>query len=118
MLRIIDNKRVDITDDEFKAYQDICKSYDRPNFEGKDLFKDLFETNDKGIITFLKPPGSNFISMEVLTFLQSLMLHQHLRLMYDEIDAYKNQMKDLIHEDIKFLKDELKQLKAELKLRK
>ena len=78
MLRIIDNKRVDLTNDEFKAYQELCKSYDRPNFQGKDLFVDLFETNEKGIIIFLKPPGKKFISMEIIIFIQSVMVHQQI----------------------------------------
>ena len=93
MLRIIDNKRVDITGDEFKAYEELCKSYNRPNFEGKDLFKNLFETDEKGTIIFLRPPGKKFVSLEVITFLQNIMVHQHLRLMYDEIDSATKEIK-------------------------
>ena len=52
-LRIIDNKRVELTNDEWKTYQEICSSYDKPNFQGKDLFKDIFETNQTQFSSFL-----------------------------------------------------------------
>jgi hypothetical protein len=78
-LRIIDNKRIDLTDDEFKLYNDICKSYDKPpNIFGKDMFKDLFETDELGLIVFLKPPRTQMISMEVYMFMVSVMIHQHI----------------------------------------
>jgi hypothetical protein len=54
--RIINNKRIDLTEDEWRLYQEICRSYDKPNFKGSDLFAELFETDAKGIITYLKPP--------------------------------------------------------------
>lgn len=85
MLRIIDSKRVDLTDDEWSLYENICASYK----QGKDLFRDLFETDDNGIIVFLKPPKKMF-SMEVVIFLQNLMIHQHLRkINNDNIEAVK-----------------------------
>ena len=114
MLKIIDNKRIDITADEFKAYQDICKSYDRPNFQGKDLFSNLFETDERGIIIFLRPPSSKFVSMEVLSFLQSVMMHQHLRLMYDEIDANNKRVKEMYEDEVNSLRAELDNIKATL----
>ena len=86
MLRVIDNKRVDLTDSEFKLYQEICLSYDRPNFEGKDLFKGLFETDKNGIIIFMVPPKSKYTSMEVYMFLVSVMIHQHLGTACEHVD--------------------------------
>jgi hypothetical protein len=83
--RVISNKRIDLSDDEWHLYQNICKSYDRPNFKGSDLFSELFETDDKGIIIFLKPP-TKFTSMEVFLFMMSIMQHQHLRVLYNRID--------------------------------
>ena len=78
-LRIIDNKRIDLTDDEFALYQDICKSYDEPpNIFGADLFKELFETDERGLIVFLRPPRERMISMEIYMFLVSIMVHQHI----------------------------------------
>lgn len=78
-LRIIDNKSVDCTDTEFQLYQEIIKSYDTPRFNGKDLFKGLFESNDKGLITFIRPPIKTQSSLEVYMFLMQLMISQHLR---------------------------------------
>lgn len=102
MLRIIDNKRIDITDDEFKVYEELCASYDKPNFKGADLFKNLFESDKNGRIIFLKPPTS-YTSMEVCMFMVNVMVHQHLRdacnVVYDVTeDARKtiNEMKELI----------------------
>lgn len=84
--RIIDKKRILLTDPEWELYQNICKSYDRPNFSGSSLFAELFETDENGVITFLKPP-TRFTSMEVFLFMMSIMQHQHLRAMYEQVDA-------------------------------
>lgn len=84
--RIIDKKRIELTDAEWELYQNICKSYDRPNFSGSSLFAELFETDERGIIKFLKPP-THFTSMEVFLFMMSVMQHQHLRAMYEMVEA-------------------------------
>ena len=94
-LHIIDNKKVEMTDDEWSMYQTICKDYDDPKFnvKGSDLFTGLFETNNEGIIIFLRPPSSKRTSFEVYLFLMSLMQHQHLRQMHTQIDDVVNQVK-------------------------
>ncbi len=84
-IRIIDNKKVWVTPDEFRYYEEICKGYDRPNFNGKDLFQDHFEVNDDGVIIFVKPPHKKYSSMEVYTFLISLQVNQILRIIQEEI---------------------------------
>lgn len=98
MLRIIDYKRIDLTDQEWNLYQEIARSYDRPNFKGADLFKGLFETDNNGIIVFLKPP-TEYTSMEVFLFMINICVHQHLRQMYKETDFVSlemtNKMKQL-----------------------
>lgn len=107
-LRLIDNKKIALTQDEFVLYGEICKSYDRPNFDGKDLFRGLFETDDNGIIVFLKPSGKHYTSMEVLTFLQNIMIHQYLENICNEHnEAMKelNKMKDHVMEELKALRD-------------
>ena len=83
-VRIIDNKKVLMTQDEYFLYEEICKAYDRPNFAGKDLFQDHFETNSSGIIIMVKPPHKKYSSMEVFTFLVSLQVNQHLRVAQDQ----------------------------------
>lgn len=104
MFRIVDNKKIDLTDQEWQTYLDICKSYDQPpSIQGKDLFCDLFETDDNGIIIFLKPPTRQ-TSFEVIFFLTNIMHHQHLRSMHKQVDDV-----------CKKLEDELKKLKESSK---
>lgn len=101
MLKIIDNKRIDLTDDEWRLYESICGSYK----QGKDLFRDLFETDENGIIVFLKPPKKMF-SMEVVIYLQNIMLHQHLRkINNDNIEAMK-EIKELTEKFKTILKEQ------------
>lgn len=92
-IQIIDNKKVDMTSDEWELYQKIVRSYTDVTGKGEDLFIDLFETNDDGIIVFLKPPSKRRTSLEVFLFLMSLMQHQHLRLMHQQIDDAVKEIK-------------------------
>jgi hypothetical protein len=100
MFKIIDNKKVEMTLDEVQMYDSLLKSHEP---YGKELFKNLFEVNEEGIIVYLYPPQKKF-SLEVIIFLQNLMLHQHLRIIYKEHD-----------EAIKEMKSEMELLKKELK---
>lgn len=77
-LRIIDNKRVDLTDTEFKLYQELVKAYTTPTQSGEEFFKDLFETDKNGFIIFLKPPSKTYTSMECYFFLINIMIHQNV----------------------------------------
>lgn len=92
-IRVIDNKRVDLTNDEDRMYRKIVASYTSLTNKGEDLFIDLFETDDNGIIIFLKPPSKRQTSFEVFLFLMSIQQHQHLRLMQNEVSDICNQMK-------------------------
>jgi hypothetical protein len=80
-IRIIDNKKLEMTEDEFTLYKNICRSYDRANFKGEELFRELFETDEMGIITFIRPPSVRQTSMEVMCFIFAIFQHQHIRLM-------------------------------------
>ena len=117
MIRLIDHKRVDMTNDEFNAYKQICASYDEPsaNRKGSDLFIDHFETNGQGIITFVKPPHKRYSSLEVYCFLISIMVNQHLRIHRDMtmkmVQEAEEKFKPLLSE-LTELKKELIQLKA------
>jgi hypothetical protein len=93
-LRIVDNKKVDMTDHEFDLYEKIVKSYTNlPYQKGEDLFMDLFESDDNGIIVFLRPPTDKATTLEIFLFLVSLMNQQHLRAMYAQIEDLANQVK-------------------------
>ncbi len=94
--RIIDNKKVEMTEDEWRLYEEICHSYDNPPTQrGKDLFIDLFEVDNDGIIIYLKPPNFRPCSFEVMFFLMGLMSHQHLRVMYKKVDEKLKEIDEL-----------------------
>lgn len=105
-IRIVDNKKLDLTDDEWNMYQKICRSYDRQNFKGDIIFRGLFESNDRGIIVFLNPPTVNHTSMEALCFIQNIYHHQHLRELYKRVDEAISDLKKKEKE----LDDKLKKL--------
>lgn len=83
-----------MSSDEYNTYLKICKSYDEGNNKGSDLFIDLFESDDEGIILFLRPPSKRATTMEAFLFLTSLMIQQHLRINYLQIDNFATQFKD------------------------
>lgn len=76
-----------MTDAQYKAYQETCRSYDRPNFKGEDIFKGLFNTDDDGLITFLRPPNTSFTSLEAYLFVCSIFQHQQAELYKQNVDA-------------------------------
>jgi len=96
--RIIDNKKIEMTEDEWSMYQKIVKSYNSITNKGEDLFIDLFEVDENGIIIFLKPPSKRQTSFEVFLFLMSLMTQQHIRIMYAHVTDICSQMKTKIQE--------------------
>ena len=83
-----------MTNDEFAMYSAICKSYDDGNTRGSELFVDLFESDDHGIIVFLRPPSKRATSLEVFLFLVALMTQQHLRIMYAQFDSMAQEIKN------------------------
>jgi hypothetical protein len=91
---IIDNKKINLTSDEWAMYRKITASYTTHTNKGEDLFIDLFETDDNGIILFLKPPSKRQTSFEVFCFLMSVMQHQHIRLMYEKVEDICLQLKN------------------------
>jgi hypothetical protein len=97
-IKIIDNKKVSMTQEEWEMYQSICRSYDRSNFKGEDLFKDLFESNAEGVITFLKPPSSRYTSIEVFLFIVAVFQHQHMRQMYGQLKVLMGEVRSKLDE--------------------
>ncbi len=96
MLRIITNKRIDLTDEEWAYFGKICESYKQ--YGGESLFEDLFETDKNGIIQFLKPPSKKQTSLEIFLFLVSVFNHQHIRQMYAQVDDLAAQIKNKLKE--------------------
>ena len=97
--RIIDKKKVQLTDDEWDCYTKIVEAYTKPPYQkGEDFFIDLFETDPDGIIIFLKPPSQRQTSMEIFLFLCSLMVQQHLRMSNQQVTAMCKKMQDKINQ--------------------
>jgi len=94
-IRIVTNKRLDMTDDEFSLYNRIVNSYTINNNNGEDLFEGLFESDEKGNILLLVPPSAKKTSFEVWLYLMSLQQNQQLRLMRNLIDHELNQIKKI-----------------------
>lgn len=90
MIRIIGNKKVEVTDDEWHLYQEICKSYEsptNPNFKPASLFISCFESNEDGLIQWVCPPrNGKQTSMEIYMFLLALQQQQYLRLFDKRIE--------------------------------
>lgn len=99
-IRIVNNKKLEMTNDEYAMFLDICKSYDKPpSIKGESLFDDLYEVDDDGIITILRPPTKQFVTIEIFLFVISLMNQQHLRIMYSQLSEsltkIDNKLKEL-----------------------
>ena len=104
MIKIIDNKKIELTHEEVQQYEAICTSYDRPNFKGADLFKGLFDTDKNGIIINLNAPSKFYTSFEVFLWLMKIMQHQHLRIMRDQQQAMVDETKQIVTQLINNIK--------------
>ena len=97
-LRIIDKKKIDLTDDEYNMYKSIVQAYTKPPYQrGEDFFIDLFETDEDGIIIFLKPPLDRHISFEIFLFMMSVFQAQHLRLMHSKVNEFIDEAKQKLN---------------------
>lgn len=98
-LVIIDNKKVDLTSDEYGTYKRIVDSYTVPPYQkGEDFFIDLFETDNDGIIIFLKPPSKRQVSLEIFLFMVAVFQHQHMRKLEEQVNGVCKRMEDKLKE--------------------
>lgn len=109
-LRIIDNKRIELTDSEFSMYQELVKAYTTTTMNGEEYFKDLFETDKKGIIVFIRPPSKTYSSMECFMFVVVVMVHQYLRNACEESFAIVNDAKKMSAEALQNTEEAKKML--------
>lgn len=77
MIKGIAYQKVDMTELEFEHYKKLVEQFTDDKQKGSAYFEELFETNDKGIITIIKPTRS--IPWAILFFVQNLMINQQLR---------------------------------------
>jgi len=99
-MKVIANKRIEVTPDEFRLYENIAAQYP----DGKQLFQGLFETDEDGIITCLIPPKKKF-AMDVVIYLQNLLVHQHMRLIYKEHNEAMQELRALMVEARKVISE-------------
>lgn len=81
MIRVIDYKKVDMTDEEFDYYTRLVKEFTYGTYNGKDQFHDLFDVDDDGCISIINPPFRKDVSWAVIFFIQNLMINQRIRRM-------------------------------------
>jgi hypothetical protein len=86
MIRAIANRRLDLSDEEFKYYTQIVEEL------GVDDFRELFITDKNGIIISISPPTNRAIPMLVLFFVLNLMLNQRIRIMGAETLSIRNSL--------------------------
>ena len=79
--QIIDFKSVDMEPEEYKYYQELIKEFTYGHYSGKDQFHDIFDVDDDGCITIIKPPLKKEVGWAIIVFLQNLMINQRLRRM-------------------------------------
>jgi hypothetical protein len=79
MFKVIDFKKVEMTNEEYEYYQEIIKEFTDDQYSGKEQFHNVFETDEDGCISIIKPPLKSQIAWVVIFFLQNLMLNQRIR---------------------------------------
>lgn len=102
-IKIIDNKKINMTEDEYQEYMRICSSYDTPTSKGKNLFHDLFESDDNGNIVMLKSPKHQ-TSMECYLFISNLLIHQSVRILHTYVKSFLDESR----KELKTAIDEIK----------
>ena len=78
-----------MSDLEFDYYKHLVKSFSDENTNGNIYFKDLFESDDSGLITLVKTEKS--VPWAILFFVQQIMINQRLRLN----DSITNTLKEI-----------------------
>ena len=73
MIRAVDSKRLDLSDDEFNYYNKLVEKFGEKDFKG------LFTSDKNGQITSISPPLDKQISMGVMFFILNVMMNQRLR---------------------------------------
>jgi hypothetical protein len=81
MFYIIDYKKIEMTEDEYNYYNQLISEFTYGNISGKDQFRDVFDVDDDGCISMIRPPLKKEVGWAVILFLQNLMINQRLRRM-------------------------------------
>ena len=93
MIRAIDNKPLDLSDDEFAYYMQIVEAF------GESIFQDTFETDDDpvsaqyGWITLVKPPFNKSLPLGAVFLLFNIQHNQRSRKLDEMIMQFQNMIK-------------------------
>lgn len=81
MRRVIDFKSVEMMDEEFEYYNKLVQEFTFGVYNGKDQFHDVFDVDEDGCISLIRPPLKKEVGWAIIVFLQNLMINQRLRRM-------------------------------------
>jgi len=84
MIKAIGNKKIELSKEEYSYFLSLKDVFGESSFIG------LFETDDSGSITLIKPGLDNPTSMAVIFFLLNVMLNQRLRRLDNKIAKIEN----------------------------
>ncbi|MFA5048438.1 MAG: hypothetical protein WC516_05455 [Patescibacteria group bacterium] len=79
MFYIIDYKRIEMIPEECEYYNKLVQEFTFGTYNGKDQFHDMFDVDDDGCISLIRPPLKKEVGWAVIVFLQNLMINQRLR---------------------------------------
>ena len=94
-MKVIDYQNVDMTEEEFKYYEELADQCTTDSINGKQYFKNLFKTDNDGIIKVIHPKIS--IPWVILHFVQQVQINQHLRLNDKRIALLEKNIENIIH---------------------
>lgn len=104
MIRLVNNKNLDMTDEEFAEFKAICLNYERKHFRGEDIFAGKFETNEDGRLIYIKSfHGNSPMSFEAMFFLMNLSQNQWLRAMVSLINDNINKNEMILNQKLQEL---------------
>jgi hypothetical protein len=84
MIKVIANREVELSKDEWDYYQTIESAF------GKNAMMGMFETDKRGQITIVKPPVSSPTSQILIFFLLNVQMNQKLRHLTDGLRSFKD----------------------------
>ena len=90
MIRVIDHKGVEMSDEEFAYYNQLVNEFTYGTYNGKDQFHNMFEVDEEGCISIIKPPLKKEDGRAIIVFLQNLMINQRLRRIEAKIEEFIN----------------------------
>jgi hypothetical protein len=90
MIRVIDHKGVDMTNEEFDYYNELVSEFTHGNYQGKNQFHNIFDVDGDGCISLIRPPLKKEVGWAVIVFLQNLMINQRIRRMERKLEEVLN----------------------------